>query len=250
VNQEERVFELEERSSVQTGQKRSVKAAPWGRHTPPIGKMRKRGLLRARYVDKVVLGSADSSGFIVSGVAGSYVSVGTRYYVTTHHVAQAKLRGISSRLTFNPDDVWLSHSEKLGDTLQSIADPRYEPSELHSASEARSSETELLTGSQVPNVGEEEKDSIGKLRSENKQLSLKVEVLQAELRKNVPYLQLYRFGAGAFSLSVISLVAWLLTGVAIPFHPVFALTALPSGVAFMIMAWMIRKDARHVEHDS
>jgi hypothetical protein len=86
-------------------------------------------------------------------------------------------------------------------------------------------------------------DELAKLRAENEQLSLKLELLKAELHKNIPSLQLYRFGAGAFSLSVISLLTWLFTGVAIPFHPIFATVIFPVGPIFMAMAWFTRKES-------
>jgi hypothetical protein len=82
---------------------------------------------------------------------------------------------------------------------------------------------------------------VEKLMAENSALHTKIFLLQAELRKNVPYLQLYRFGAGAFTLSVLSLLIWLFAGIAIPFHPAFALAAIPTSIGFMLMAYLTKK---------
>ncbi len=90
----------------------------------------------------------------------------------------------------------------------------------------------------LPNAQE-----IEKLTALNKELSKKVDLLKADLRQNAPHLQLYRFGAGAVTLSSISLLSWLISGVSIPFHPVFVITTFPMGIAFMAMAWLTRKNA-------
>ena len=82
---------------------------------------------------------------------------------------------------------------------------------------------------------------VEKLMAENSALHTKILLLQAELRKNVPYLQLYRFGAGAFTLSMLSLLIWLFSGIAIPFHPAFALAAIPTSIGFMLMAYLTKK---------
>jgi hypothetical protein len=86
-----------------------------------------------------------------------------------------------------------------------------------------------------------EREDVEKLKAENSLLHKKVLLLQAELRKNIPYLQLYRFGAGAFSLSVLSVLIWLFTGIAIPFHQAFALAAIPTSIGFMLMAYLTKK---------
>jgi hypothetical protein len=237
VNQEEKALELEERSAAWTAPKRPVKPVPWGGRSAPRGRMKKVGLLRARQVDRLSSASGPSV-HLVRAIPGAYIQ-GVTYYVGD------QLAAVPGVFTFGQDDPWPSSS----DTLQSFAHPAYESSESGPAPELPSSEPDLPAIGQIP-IGAEERDAIGKLQSENKQLLLRVELLQAELRKNVPYLQLYRFGAGAFSLSIISLLTWLFAGAAIPFHPMFALAALPVGVVFMVMAWMTRKDVRHAERQS
>jgi hypothetical protein len=104
---------------------------------------------------------------------------------------------------------------------------------------SRKESSDKITSTNFPQkTGETER-----LTRLNKQLSTEIELLKAELRKNVPYLQLYRFGAGAVSLSIISLICWLVSGVSMPFHPAFAITTLPVGIAFMAMSWITRKNA-------
>lgn len=241
MNEAENVLGSGERPAARIGQKRSAKLAPWRGPRAPLEKTKKLGHPRIRHIDKMLQESGPSVyiGRVVPGVF--YIQGGTAPY----YVGQDQLQVFPVGLTFNPDEPWRSYS----DTFQSFAPLTYESSESGPASEAPSSGPDLSVAVQGPSGGEE-RDAIGKLRSENKQLLLRVELLEADLRKNVPYLQLYRFGAGAFSLSIVSLLAWLLTGIAIPFHPMFALATLPVGVVFMAMAWMTRKDDRHAERES
>lgn len=81
---------------------------------------------------------------------------------------------------------------------------------------------------------------IADLRAEREGLRTTIELLRAELRKNVPHLQLYRFGAGALSLSAFSLLSWWIVGISIPFHPIFATVTIPTALGFMCMAWIAK----------
>jgi hypothetical protein len=77
-------------------------------------------------------------------------------------------------------------------------------------------------------------------RSNIKELEQKVSMLEHQLRCDRPYLQLYRLGASTLLVAVISIVFWLLTGVGVPFHPVFATVVAPVSVALIIMAFLTK----------
>src|SRR2546427_10688500 len=71
------------------------------------------------------------------------------------------------------------------------------------------------------------------------QLKLKNESLRGALRSNLPYMRVFRLGAGLFTAALATLVLLLWSGIAIPFHPVFALIALPVSLGFIIMAYLL-----------
>ena len=54
------------------------------------------------------------------------------------------------------------------------------------------------------------------------------------------YLDLYALGAVCVFLSALSLGVWLITGIGIPFHPVFAAGVGPLGIVLIVMAFLIR----------
>jgi len=78
---------------------------------------------------------------------------------------------------------------------------------------------------------------------EVRQLKEEIKFLEAQLESQVPYLQLYRFGAGGLFVAIISIVVWLLTGTGIPFHPIFAAGVIPASVGVIVMAFLVRPKA-------
>ena len=75
---------------------------------------------------------------------------------------------------------------------------------------------------------------------ELRRLEEKVKFLEAQLHSQMPYLQLYRLGAGSLFVAIISIVIWLLTGTGIPFHPVFAAGVIPAALGVIAMAFLVR----------
>ena len=74
------------------------------------------------------------------------------------------------------------------------------------------------------------------------QLRDRVKFLEAQLRSNLPYLQMYKFGAGSLLVAIVSLLVWLFTGAGVPFHPVFAAMVVPAAIGLMVMAFLVRRD--------
>ena len=54
------------------------------------------------------------------------------------------------------------------------------------------------------------------------QLQARVRFLEAHLQTHLPYLQLYKFGGVSLLVAAVSLIAWVITGIGVPFHPAFA----------------------------
>ena len=77
-------------------------------------------------------------------------------------------------------------------------------------------------------------------KADPRKLEEKVRFLEAQLESQRPYLQLYRLGAGSLFIAVLSIVIWLITGIGIPFHPIFALGVIPVAIGVIVMAFMIR----------
>jgi hypothetical protein len=75
---------------------------------------------------------------------------------------------------------------------------------------------------------------------EVRKLEEKIKFLEAQLYAQNPHSQLYRFGAGSLFLAVISIIAWLLTGSGIPFHPLFAAGIIPASLGVITMAFLVR----------
>jgi hypothetical protein len=76
--------------------------------------------------------------------------------------------------------------------------------------------------------------------AEIRRLTERVRFLEAELRTDRPYLQLYRLGASSLLVSALSLMVWALTGIGIPFHPIFAGCVIPASLGVIAMAFLIR----------
>lgn len=85
---------------------------------------------------------------------------------------------------------------------------------------------------------------------EAQRLLERVKFLEAQLRSSLPYLQMYKFGAGSLLVAVISLLAWLLTGTGAPFHPVFAVMVIPVAIGLMVMAFLVRRDIPNSRSES
>jgi hypothetical protein len=79
---------------------------------------------------------------------------------------------------------------------------------------------------------------------EVRKLQEKVKFLEMQLESDAPHLQLYRLGAGFVLMSVVSVVAWLLTGVGIPFHPLFAAIVTPAAAGVIAMAFLVRRSIK------
>ncbi len=77
---------------------------------------------------------------------------------------------------------------------------------------------------------------------EVRRLEDKVKFLEAELRSDRSYLQLYRLGASGLLLAVVSLMVWAATGSGVPFHPIFAACVIPASLGVMAMAFLMRPD--------
>jgi hypothetical protein len=74
------------------------------------------------------------------------------------------------------------------------------------------------------------------------QLQARIGFLEEQLRSRLPYLQMYRFGAGSLLVAVVSLLVWVVTGAGAPFHPVFAVMVIPAAIGLMVMAFLVRRD--------
>jgi hypothetical protein len=94
----------------------------------------------------------------------------------------------------------------------------------------------LLQGSSSEAAG-------GAVRNQEvRRLEDKVKFLEAELRSDRSYLQLYRLGASGLLLAVVSLMVWAATGSGVPFHPIFAACVIPASLGVMAMAFLMRPD--------
>jgi hypothetical protein len=91
-------------------------------------------------------------------------------------------------------------------------------------------------------VAEARLDELERLNAE---LHTKVRFLEMQLQADRPYAQLYKLGAGSLFVAVISLVFWGLTGIGAPFHPIFALAAVPVSVGLIGMAFLVRGAKGH-----
>lgn len=80
------------------------------------------------------------------------------------------------------------------------------------------------------------------------QLQAKVRFLEAQLRADLPYLQVYRFGGASLLMAIVSLAVWAVTGVGVPFHPVFAAMVVPVAIGVMVMAFFLRRENHDPAH--
>lgn len=78
----------------------------------------------------------------------------------------------------------------------------------------------------------------------------KIKFLEVELRSNLPYLQMYKFGAGSLLVAVVSLLVWAFTGTGVPFHPVFAAMVIPAAIGLMVMAFLVRREIPHLSNSN
>jgi len=79
-------------------------------------------------------------------------------------------------------------------------------------------------------------------RAEVQPLLDKIRSLEIQLRSNLPYAQMYRFGAGSLLVAIVSLIVWAFTGAGVPFHPVFAALVIPAAIGLMAMAFLVRRE--------
>lgn len=70
----------------------------------------------------------------------------------------------------------------------------------------------------------------------------KIKSLEIKLTSSLPYLQMYKFGAGSLLVAVVSLIVWAFTGAGVPFHPVFAALVIPAAIGLMVMAFLVRRE--------
>ena len=70
----------------------------------------------------------------------------------------------------------------------------------------------------------------------------KIKFLEGQLRSTLPYLQMYKFGAGSLLVAIVSLIVWAFTGAGVPFHPVFAALVIPAAIGLMAMAFLVRRE--------
>jgi len=79
------------------------------------------------------------------------------------------------------------------------------------------------------------------------ELRAKIRFLESQLHADKPYSRLYNLGAGSLFAAVISLTFWALTGVGVPFHPIFAAATVPASVGLIIMAFLTRGKVSNTE---
>ena len=79
-------------------------------------------------------------------------------------------------------------------------------------------------------------------RAEVQPLLDKIKSLEIQLRSNLPYLQMYKFGAGGLLVAIVSLIVWAFTGSGVPLHPVFAALVIPAAIGLMAMAFLVRRE--------
>ncbi len=82
------------------------------------------------------------------------------------------------------------------------------------------------------------------VEAQNRELGARVCLLEAQLQRGRMELPLYKAGAlGAF-VSVVSIVSWAVVHVGAPLHPIFAAFLLPTSIATMAMAFLVKKGRR------
>ncbi len=84
--------------------------------------------------------------------------------------------------------------------------------------------------------------AIESAESDKSKLEEKIRFLHHQLQSDKLHLQLYRYGAGGFLVSSLSLLVWVFTGVAAPFHPTFAALAIPVSIGVMAMGFLVRRE--------
>jgi hypothetical protein len=72
------------------------------------------------------------------------------------------------------------------------------------------------------------------------QLQQRVCFLEHQLHSDRPYQRLFRIGAITLSIALMSLLMWAITGVGMPFHPLFATGVIPAAIGVIIIAFAIR----------
>lgn len=151
--------------------------------------------------------------------------------------------GKSSRELENSDHILLALDRMiLGKVTNLSLSPQSRPSIDEIYAQIANVYNSLLTGEK--NRGEIKKLTDLIHRADDpatNKLSMKVSLLQAELESRRPDLRLYRIGAGGLFGSLMSLLTWGLTGVAVPFQQTFAAGFSVVCAGVIVMAFWIRK---------
>jgi len=76
-------------------------------------------------------------------------------------------------------------------------------------------------------------------------LERELQILRRQALMDKPHVYLYRLGAGLLFVSCLSLLMWYFTGVAVPFHPIFAGVTIPISIFIVVMAFFVRSIVAH-----
>jgi hypothetical protein len=74
------------------------------------------------------------------------------------------------------------------------------------------------------------------------ELQARIRFLEGQLRADLPYLRLYKFGGISLLVALVSLLGWAFTGIGVPFHPVFAAMVIPVAIGVIVMAFYLRRE--------
>lgn len=74
------------------------------------------------------------------------------------------------------------------------------------------------------------------------QLQARIRFLETQLYADQPYLRLYRVGGLSLFAALISLLSWVVLGIGVPFHPIFAVMTIPVAIGIVIMAFAVRRE--------
>jgi len=83
-------------------------------------------------------------------------------------------------------------------------------------------------------------EKLNEAQKEIQRLTRTVETLRSSLRTNVPYLRVFRLGAGLFSSAMATFLILIWTGISMPLNPTIAAILIPISIVFMIMAYVLK----------
>ncbi len=83
-------------------------------------------------------------------------------------------------------------------------------------------------------------EKLNEAQREIQRLTRTVETLRGSLRTNLPYLRVFRLGAGLFSSAMATFLILMWTGISMPLNPTIAAILIPISIVFMIMAYVLK----------